>query len=540
MPAPAITPIAAVATPATAGAAPVQGAGASGDTASQSFGQLLRQTTAADEPAGGEELPGEGKTLPEERQSAAPEEEMEKPEAEGETLQGAVAAETAEQSAPLTRTVEMPLVADSTARQPVADTLQETPQTDARKTPGEAARSVRQTDVDLSVENRTQRDSALAARPAAEWSAGSGGAVAAGESALRGASPLQGSGGMTVQGGEATESSAPTEALTALRTAEGTRRMTTSAGGEASDLADPLAAEGDGSLPRPSGTTGGMMPQTSERSAAGQAESPALDSVRAVEAVAMATPGQVQGRASGSRAADARVTEGATMGSPRADSLSGLSATVKTADAPAAASTHGMATGLENEGGDPSASTSRGATESLGSGRTAEGTALNAQPSANAQAGAPRADTTAPAAGAMAGRTLDPQWGQMVGQRAVMMAQYGPRVAEIQLDPPELGALQIRIHVSHQDQVSVSFSSPQAAVRDALEQQIPRLREMFAEQGLELSQSSVSDQSSGEGGGDDSRGQGGGWGAPRYSMAESEEPLPSLQALEMGLVDDYA
>jgi flagellar hook-length control protein FliK len=44
--------------------------------------------------------------------------------------------------------------------------------------------------------------------------------------------------------------------------------------------------------------------------------------------------------------------------------------------------------------------------------------------------------------------------------------------------------------------VSVNFTSPHASVRDAVEQSLPRLREMMEEQGLQLGDSSVNDQGS--------------------------------------------
>ncbi|WP_417583424.1 flagellar hook-length control protein FliK [Nitrincola sp.] len=92
-------------------------------------------------------------------------------------------------------------------------------------------------------------------------------------------------------------------------------------------------------------------------------------------------------------------------------------------------------------------------------------------------------------------KMLNPAWSKALGERAVMMAQQGPRVAEVRLDPPELGSLRIRVQVHGSDQVSLSFNAPSAAVREVLEQSMPRLREMFAEQGLNLTDASVGDQS---------------------------------------------
>lgn len=135
---------------------------------------------------------------------------------------------------------------------------------------------------------------------------------------------------------------------------------------------------------------------------------------------------------------------------------------------------------------------------------------------------------------------LSPNWGRAMGERAIMMAQHGPRTAQIQLDPPELGAMQIRIHMQGGDQVSVSFTSPNPMVREALEQQMPRLREMFAEQGLNLQDSSVADQSSQQQSGQHEQarqGQPGG----RYGQGDvgPNEGL-TLHSVKVGLVDYYA
>lgn len=88
----------------------------------------------------------------------------------------------------------------------------------------------------------------------------------------------------------------------------------------------------------------------------------------------------------------------------------------------------------------------------------------------------------------------NPGWSQAVSERVVWVAGQQLQSATIQLDPPELGSLQIKLQVS-QEQVSVTFTSPHGVVRDAVEQSIPRLREMLAEQGLDLGESFVNDQS---------------------------------------------
>lgn len=133
-----------------------------------------------------------------------------------------------------------------------------------------------------------------------------------------------------------------------------------------------------------------------------------------------------------------------------------------------------------------------------------------------------------------------PAWNNALGERAIMIAAQNTRVAEIRLDPPELGSLNIRVNIN-QDQVSLNFTSPHAHVRDAVEQSLPRLREMFAEQGLALQDSSVSDQSADQqrreqfADGDSSGNQYGG-----SVGVEGEEGAQPENARSVSLVDYYA
>lgn len=139
-------------------------------------------------------------------------------------------------------------------------------------------------------------------------------------------------------------------------------------------------------------------------------------------------------------------------------------------------------------------------------------------------------------------RMSTPVWQNALGERAMLLVANGARTAEIRLDPPELGSLHIRVHMN-QDQVSLSFSSPHAQVRDAVEQSLPRLREMFAEQGLALQDSSVSDQSSGDRQGETAqqlaeRSYGRGTGGDINIEDAEELPVPGAQSVN--LVDYYA
>jgi flagellar hook-length control protein FliK len=80
-----------------------------------------------------------------------------------------------------------------------------------------------------------------------------------------------------------------------------------------------------------------------------------------------------------------------------------------------------------------------------------------------------------------------------LSERTGWMVQHKLDTAEIQLDPPELGPITVKVQMQ-QDQLAVTFVSANPQVRDALEQSQQRLRDLLAEQGLTLSHSGVSDQ----------------------------------------------
>lgn len=130
------------------------------------------------------------------------------------------------------------------------------------------------------------------------------------------------------------------------------------------------------------------------------------------------------------------------------------------------------------------------------------------------------------------------QWRNALSERIMVMTAQGNQVAEIQLDPPELGSLKVRLQVG-QDQVSVSFSSPHAFVRDAVEQSMPRLREMMEEQGLNLGESSVSDQSD-DSPSDEQEGQQTFAGGSDSGASVSEAETVIVDGEAVSLVDYYA
>lgn len=77
-----------------------------------------------------------------------------------------------------------------------------------------------------------------------------------------------------------------------------------------------------------------------------------------------------------------------------------------------------------------------------------------------------------------------------LGARMQVMLRDGVRKAHIQLQPAELGRLQVTISTEG-DQARVAFLADAGATRDAIEQSLPRLREMLEQNGLQLAQSDV-------------------------------------------------
>ena len=90
-----------------------------------------------------------------------------------------------------------------------------------------------------------------------------------------------------------------------------------------------------------------------------------------------------------------------------------------------------------------------------------------------------------------------PGWSEAVVNKVMWMSSQNLQSVEIQLDPAELGPLEIKIQTRGQEH-QVQFVSQNAGVRDALEGQMFRLREMFTQQGVGQLDFNVSDGSSGQ------------------------------------------
>ena len=89
-------------------------------------------------------------------------------------------------------------------------------------------------------------------------------------------------------------------------------------------------------------------------------------------------------------------------------------------------------------------------------------------------------------------RVGTPAWDNQVAQKIVWMVGGAEQSATLTLNPPDLGPMQVVLSVTN-DMASVMFSSGQAEVRQALEDALPKLREMMSENGIELGNATVND-----------------------------------------------
>jgi len=125
------------------------------------------------------------------------------------------------------------------------------------------------------------------------------------------------------------------------------------------------------------------------------------------------------------------------------------------------------------------------------------------------------------------------EWQQNLSQHITLFTKQGQQTAELRLHPEDLGQVQISLKLDD-NQAQLQMVSPHSHVRAALEAALPILRTQLAENGIQLSQSSVSSEgfagqqqsSSGQQQHASRSGQHGGF------NDESEELLPAPAALQ--------
>lgn len=131
------------------------------------------------------------------------------------------------------------------------------------------------------------------------------------------------------------------------------------------------------------------------------------------------------------------------------------------------------------------------------------------------------------------------QFDEAVGTRLTWMAEQKIGHAHIKLSPGDLGAVEVRLRLDG-DRVHADFSSAQPEVRQALENSLPKLRDMLGQHGFQLAQADVGHRQDSRSSPDTpaSADRAGGEGS---FAAESEPLLPRpVRVTAHGLLDAYA
>ena len=84
------------------------------------------------------------------------------------------------------------------------------------------------------------------------------------------------------------------------------------------------------------------------------------------------------------------------------------------------------------------------------------------------------------------------QWTEPLAQRLAWLIHKGADTAELRLNPPHLGRVEVRISVQG-DQASVWLSAANPEVREMLEQALPRLDGLLEDSGLELADAGITE-----------------------------------------------
>ncbi|MDG5498595.1 flagellar hook-length control protein FliK [Marinobacter sp. BGYM27] len=90
------------------------------------------------------------------------------------------------------------------------------------------------------------------------------------------------------------------------------------------------------------------------------------------------------------------------------------------------------------------------------------------------------------------------EWGEKVAGKLAWLTTQRMSVAEIHITPPDFGPMEVRVHV-HNDQANVAIHASHSVVRDQLELNGHRLRDMLQDSGLTLERFEVSADASGQG-----------------------------------------
>ncbi len=132
-------------------------------------------------------------------------------------------------------------------------------------------------------------------------------------------------------------------------------------------------------------------------------------------------------------------------------------------------------------------------------------------------------------------------WPAEFAQKITWMGSQQNQVAELHLNPPDLGPMSVVLSITD-NQATAQFSSPHSAVREAIENAMPKLRESLADNGIMLGNATVSDQPARDNGAENFMGQRNNPRAETISVTEAA-PLnipPTTIRRHNGMVDTFA
>lgn len=131
-------------------------------------------------------------------------------------------------------------------------------------------------------------------------------------------------------------------------------------------------------------------------------------------------------------------------------------------------------------------------------------------------------------------------FGDAFSARIGWLAEQKVGHAHVSISPPDLGQIEVKLQLEG-DRVHATFASAHAEVRHALENSIPRLREMLGDSGLQLAHADVRQQQNSQQQAQD--GQEASTGAQSVTTIDAaiEKSSPSMTTLQLrGLLDTYA
>ena len=138
-------------------------------------------------------------------------------------------------------------------------------------------------------------------------------------------------------------------------------------------------------------------------------------------------------------------------------------------------------------------------------------------------------------------------WGDDFSQKIIWMSTQQNQIAELHLNPPDLGPLNVLLKIND-NQLTAQFTSPHSAVREAVENALPKLRELLADNSIMLGNATVSDQTPRDRGAEGFMKQGSrmaGHHEASYGIAASDDvSSTTVQSVAMrrhnGILDTYA